>query len=129
MPPEAPGPRCASHPAADAVHTCQRCGRFACAACARTESGVVLCLACLARPEARLTPSPRAKRALAMGLVGLHGVVVLLPIAAWLARAELRAIEAGDAPPAGKPWAQGALAASIAGALLWLVLAVVLLGE
>lgn len=88
----------------------------------------MLRLACLARPEARLTPSPRAKRALVLGLVGLHGVVVLLPVAAWLARAELRAIEAGDAPPAGRPWAQGALAASLAGALVWLVVAAVLAG-
>jgi hypothetical protein len=54
-----------------------------------------------------------------MALVGFHGVVVLLPIAAWVARTELVAISDGAAPVAGRPWAQGALGLSLAGAVLW----------
>jgi hypothetical protein len=101
-----------------ATGVCDRCGRFGCGRCIPA-ADVEWCTECLARPEARLTPSPTAQRALWMALVGFHGVVVLLPIAAWLARMELIAISAGTSPVAGRPWAQGALGLSLAGAVLW----------
>lgn len=83
-------------------------------------------MGCLGRPEVRLAPSQRAKRSFWLALLGLHGVVVLLPVALWIARAELQAIEGGDAPTAGKPWAQGALAVCGIGVVLWLIIAMVL---
>ena len=109
--------RCAVHDAA-ATGVCGRCGRFGCEACLppATEPW---CTECLARPRARLTPSPAARQALWMALVGFHGVVVLLPFAAWSARRELEAINRGTSPLAGKPWAQGALAVSVFGLVLW----------
>ena len=110
--------RCAVHDVA-ATGVCGRCGRFGCGTCLSTDGW---CAECLSRPLARLTPSPEARRALWLALLGLHGVVVLLPIAAWSARRELNAITAGRAPMAGKPWAQGALAVSMLGVVLWSML-------
>lgn len=115
---------CAAH-GTPAAAVCARCGRFACGACLGAEG---LCTECLARPEVRLRPSPEARRALLMALLGFHGVVVLLPVAAWLARAELEAIARGTAPPPGKPWAQGALVLALVGMVGWFVVLVAWLG-
>lgn len=115
---------CAVH-GTPAAAACTRCGRFACEACLGAEG---LCTQCLARPEVRLRPSPEARRALWMALLGFHGVVVLLPVAAWLARAELEAIARGTAPLAGKPWAQGALALALGGVIAWFIGLVAWLG-
>jgi hypothetical protein len=112
---------CSAHQVA-ATGVCARCGRFGCAACLSTVSGEPWCSACLARPEARLTPSPEAKRALLAALLGFHGIVVLLPVAAWLALRELERIKRRDAPEAGKPWAHGALAISVLGLAGWALL-------
>ncbi len=100
---------CAAHPTVEAAGTCDRCGRFACSACGRAEAGLFLCAECLARPEARLIASAESKRALVFALLGLHGLFFLVPMAFWLARTEVVAIENGHSPQAGKPWAQGAL--------------------
>jgi hypothetical protein len=123
--PEAP-PECARHPTVLATASCPRCGRFACAACLREEQGQALCLDCLARPQVRLEPSPRAKLALWLSLLGLHGVLVFLPAGLWLAREERKAIDAGAAPSAGRPWVEGARLASMAGVVAWAVLGMVL---
>lgn len=117
MTPEAPVSLCSKH-GVPATGVCDRCGCFGCAACIPLAE-VEWCTECLARPEERLRPSHAAQRALWMSLAGFHGVVVLLPIAGWMARAELIAISAGASPVAGRPWAQGALALSITGAVLW----------
>ncbi len=109
--------RCAAHDTA-ATGVCERCGRFGCEPCL-PKAAEPWCSECLARPKARLTPSPAARRALWLALAGLHGVVVLLPIAAWSARRELEAITRGTSPLAGRPWAQGALALSLLGLALW----------
>ena len=112
---------CAVHATA-ATGVCARCGRFGCAACL-SASREPWCTECLARPEARLTPSPEAKQALLLALLGFHGLVVLLPFAAWRARRELEAIAHGTAPVAGRPWAQGALVLSVTGLVGWSLLA------
>src|SRR5262245_29409113 len=127
--PDLEGPaRCARHPAVAAAAACERCGRFACDACGRTEDQRFLCAECLARPEVRLAASPRARRSLWLALIGFHGLLVLLPVAFWIARAELSAIERGDAPGAGRPWAQGAMAICGVGAVIWLIIAMVAIG-
>jgi len=105
-----------------ATGVCARCGRFGCAACLATGE-LRWCSECLARPEARLESSPRAKRALVFALLGFHGLVPLLPAALWLARRERTAIELHQAPPAGRPLVQGARAISLVGLAVWLVLA------
>ena len=117
MTPEAPVSLCPKHDV-PATGVCDRCGRFGCALCIPL-ADVEWCTDCLARPEARLSPSPVAQRALWMSLLGFHGVLVLLPFAAWISRKELQAISDGIAPVAGRPWAQGALAISGVGLLLW----------
>ena len=108
--------QCAVHPVA-ATGICGRCGRFGCAQCLNETAW---CVQCQARPEARLLPSDRAKTALMLSLFGLHGVVVLLPVALWLARKELAAIERGKSVPAGIPYARGSIAIAGAGSVLWL---------
>lgn len=118
---EVMAPRCAAHPDVEALGTCGRCGRFTCARCGRDGFGQHLCDGCLARPQARLAASPRAKQALLCAVLGLHGVVVLLPVAAWLARAELREVAAGRSNPGGRAWAQGALMLSALAAVAWLL--------
>ncbi|MFZ5439747.1 MAG: hypothetical protein ACOZQL_07045 [Myxococcota bacterium] len=111
--------RCFFHDVS-ATGVCARCGRFGCAACLSAPEG--WCADCLGRDEVRLTPSRRAKQALLLALLGLHGVLVVLPVAWWLAARELESITAGTAPSAGRPWAQGArwlvLAALVGWALL-----------
>ncbi|MEY4575857.1 MAG: hypothetical protein RL701_560 [Pseudomonadota bacterium] len=39
-------PRCAVHPARNAIRTCERCGNYACAACAPGSSAAGLCASC-----------------------------------------------------------------------------------
>ena len=112
---------CVEHQVA-ATAVCTRCGRFGCGACLSSVNAEPWCGECLARPEARLTPSPEAKRALLVALLGLHGLVVLLPVAAWLARRELDRITARAAPEAGRPWVHSALAISLFGLVAWSVL-------
>lgn len=107
---------------APAIGTCERCGQFVCADCQRVEAAVSLCLACWSRPELRLEPSPRAKRALWLALGGLHGLLPLLLISLWVAGRELQAIEAGRAPTAGRPWVVTARLIAGAGGALWAVL-------
>lgn len=113
--------RCVEHQV-EATGLCARCGRFGCGVCLSTVSGEPWCRECLARPEARLTPSPESKQALLVALLGLHGVVVLLPVAVWVARRELDRITARASPEAGRPWANGALAIALFGLVAWSVL-------
>lgn len=118
---EVSAPRCPAHPDADAVGTCARCGRFTCAQCGRVSFGAHLCDGCLARPEARLAVSARAKQALLCAVLGLLGVVVLLPVGAWLARSELREVALGRSPEAGRDVAKGALTLAAVATVAWLV--------
>jgi hypothetical protein len=111
-------PRCAEH-AADAVAACARCGAYVCAGCSKEVEERRLCTACLARPEVRLRPSPRARRALWTALLGFHGLVPLLPLSLWWTRAELRDIERGHAPAPGRPFAQVARIIAWVGLGLW----------
>ena len=127
MVPEEHSARCAQHTDVEAKDTCSRCGRFVCASCSREEVEGCLCAECLARPEVRLGASPRAKRAVWLALVGLHGLVILLPVALWVARAELAAINAGEAPVAGRPWAQGATILAAVAAVAWLTIGMIVM--
>lgn len=116
--------QCGNHPESVAMGACERCGRFACVACGRSENQRFLCVECFARPDVRLVPSQRAKRSLWLALIGLHGVVFMLPVAIWSARMELIAIERGDSSVAGKPWARGAIAICGVAAVGWLIVGI-----
>jgi len=115
---EALPPQCPVH-GVPAAAICARCGRFACGECLRPAPDGGLCDECHARPAARLTASARARRALLFGALGFHGLLPLLVAGGWLGRAELQAITRGEAPAAGRPYAQGAVAFAFAGAVLW----------
>jgi hypothetical protein len=111
----------------EAAEICDRCGRFVCAACLRVHSHARLCAECDARPEVRLAATPRARRALGFAVAGFHGVLPLLLIAGWMARAELAAVGRGEAPAASRPYAQVALGLAFAGVAIWgVVLAAVI---
>ena len=106
----------------EAIATCERCGAFTCGAC--LVPGQPFCAPCGARPEWRLRASPRAVRALLWSVLGLHGLVPLLPLAlrhAWL---ELAAIAQGRAPLGGQPYARAAQWIAGAGCVLWLGVAI-----
>ena len=121
MTPQPPSSLCPLH-TTPASGVCARCGRFGCGSCL-SGAEEPWCTDCLARPEARLTPSPEAKRALLMALLGFHGLVPLLAVAAWSSLAELERIGRDAAPAAGRPWAQGALGISVLGLVLWAIVA------
>jgi hypothetical protein len=114
--------RCSVHDT-PATGVCARCGRYACAACLAPALGAAWCTECRARPDAQLTPSPEAKRALWLALAAFHGVLPLLPFAMWSARQELKRIEAGQASRAGQPWAVGAWWLSLGALVLWITIA------
>ena len=76
------GATCSQHPEVPAVHACERCGDFICAACARSirKVAIVYCPACLERREAYL-----AEGKLGGGAVNLRrtavvcGVISMIP--------------------------------------------------
>lgn len=98
--------RCARHPEAPAVDTCQRCGAFVCGDCLELREGRGYCPDCFIRSQS----GPASKRAIAaivLGIVGLNcgflpGVIGLL-----LSYRELAAIDAGEAPDTGRSLARG----------------------
>jgi hypothetical protein len=98
----ASGARCPTHPDAAAVEVCQRCGAFVCAQCLELKGAQVFCPACAARQGAAGKASARAMASMVLGVCGLQCGFVWGLIALPLAYAELRAIESGEAPAAGK---------------------------
>lgn len=95
---------CARHPGVPSAFTCDRCGRFACEACA---GGGGLCSECFVRASGGPS-SALAKVGLALGVLGTF---TLLPGVAALAVGviERRRIAEGRAPPSGMPLARGAI--------------------
>ncbi len=103
-----PAPRCARHPDALAVGTCARCGTFGCGDCLQPFEGQPTCDGCALRLTERSAPSARAKLALWLGIAGINFTLLPGIVALFLARRELAAIARGEAPVAGKPYAQAA---------------------
>ena len=58
---------------------------------------------------------PRAARALVLGLLGVHGLFFLSPIAAVLGAIELSAIRDGQSPVGGRGAARAALVLGLCG--------------
>ena len=111
-----PGARCARHGERGATGVCHRCGDYLCGLCAKRSEGRLSCEVC----AERLTRGhgARAARALVLGLLGVHGLFFLSPVAAVLGAIELRAIRDGDSPVGGRGPARAALALGICGVLM-----------
>ena len=89
---------CAAHSARTAS-ACVRCGDYVCAACRVWVRERPHCVPCRDRVGTR--PSRRAHLALLMASLGMCGVLPAL-VGGGMAIAELRAIQRGEAPPAGE---------------------------
>lgn len=121
-----PGARCATHGERGATGLCHRCGDYLCGLCARRLAGRLFCAKC----ATRLTEghAPRAARALVLGLLGVHGLFFLAPVAAVLGALELRAIGAGESPLGGRGAALAAFWLGLCGIAMPLSIAAVFLG-
>ncbi|MDY7226261.1 DUF4190 domain-containing protein [Hyalangium rubrum] len=105
---EAPGtppPACPFHPAQGTVVACHRCGVLTCVACLSLSGARGWCRSC----EEHSRRGPASRRAVASGVLGSVGLCCafapgLLGLA--LGYAELRSIERGDSPRAGREWAK-----------------------
>ncbi|MFT3841316.1 MAG: hypothetical protein QM723_30275 [Myxococcaceae bacterium] len=91
------GATCAIHQAAAAAMVCNRCGRFTCVGC--TSSDGLQCAECFVWSERQI--SKRAYATVALGLIGLFGVLPATAAVPWLARRERRAIADGRSPRGG----------------------------
>lgn len=102
------GARCAKHAARAATGVCARCGDYLCGLCGRRVAERLYCQPC----SERLTGehSKRSVHALVLGLLGVHGLFFLAPIALVLSGLELGAIRAGEAPLGGRGLARAGLA-------------------
>jgi ABC-type Fe3+ transport system permease subunit len=113
MSPLAPGAtaRCPDHPDREARDVCVRCGRFVCGTCLELgEEQETLCTACYARTTTRGKASGQAVGALVLALVGLNCMMPFLGIVSVvLGNSEVRAIERGESPSAGRNLAKGAI--------------------
>jgi hypothetical protein len=103
--PENRPPPCTFHPEQVSVAPCRRCGALACVACLALSGARGWCRAC----EERSRGGSASRRAMASGVLGGVGLCCafipgLLGLA--LGYAELRSIERGDAPRAGREWAR-----------------------
>lgn len=109
----APGTHCAQHVDRVAMGMCHRCGAYLCGLCAKGLADRTFCEAC----AERLTTGhgPRAARALVLGLLGVHGLFFLAPVAAVLAAIELTAIRDGQSPVGGRGPARAGLALGLCG--------------
>jgi hypothetical protein len=96
--------RCAAHGVA-ALATCSRCGDYLCADCRVWKNERPHCAACRDRLGDR--PSHRARLSLLLVTFGVCGGVPAI-VGFVLARRELRAIRAGEAPAAGEAMAETA---------------------
>jgi hypothetical protein len=108
--------RCAQHPGARAVDACARCGTYVCLDC---------CHGCHAKASRKAAQSRRATLALVCGLLSIHGCLPLGAVAVLVGVAEVRAIERGQAPLAGRNLAIGGIALGALGTALFLGLLVV----
>lgn len=101
-----PGARCASHDR-PATGLCARCGDYLCGACGLRVDDRLYCRGCATRLTAE--HSRRATYALVTGLLAMHGVFPLAPVALVLGGSELAAIRAGEAPLGGRLIARAGL--------------------
>ncbi len=120
-----PGARCAKHDSRPATGVCGRCGDYLCGLCGRRVGERLYCAGCAERLTT--THSRRAVYALVLGLLGVHGLFVLAPVALVLGGLELGAIREGDAPVGGTGLARAGLwlgaagvAMPISALLVWL---------
>jgi hypothetical protein len=115
---------CALHLRVQAVGACDRCGTFACSECLKPDEGKSFCARCYPRIF-QGPPSMLAQVSVALGVLGFCGY---LPAVAALVTSsiELRRIERGESPIAGRSWARSARAmAWIYTALLVIVMSAV----
>lgn len=101
------GARCATHPQDAAVEVCRRCGSFVCGSCLQLLASGVFCPPCYERSNASAKASPQAIASLVLGLVGLNCMFVPGVVGLVLAQKELRRIEEGSSPEAGRNLARG----------------------
>ncbi|WP_157232023.1 DUF4190 domain-containing protein [Hyalangium minutum] len=104
-PPPAP---CHLHPEQGAVAPCRRCAALSCVSCLALSGAHGWCRTC--EEHARLGSASR--RAVASGVLGGAGLcLAFVPglLGLVLAYAELRSIERGDTPRAGREWARAGL--------------------
>ena len=121
------GARCARHASRVATGMCARCGDYVCGACGRRAGERLFCEGCADRT--RVEHSPRAARCLLLGLLSVHGLFVLAPVALALSLLELEAIKAGQAPLGGAVLARAGvwlgasgIALPVSALLLWTAL-------
>jgi hypothetical protein len=98
-------PSCATHPEQLSVAPCRRCGASTCVSCLALSGARGWCRAC----EERSRLGPASTRAMVSGVLGGVGLCcTFLPglIGLTIGYAELRSIERGDAPRAGREWAR-----------------------
>jgi hypothetical protein len=122
-----PGARCATHGQRAATGVCGRCGDYLCGSCGQRVGERLYCIACAQRSTSE--HSRRSLHALLLGLVGVHGVFVLAPVALTLATLELGAIRAGEAPVGGAGFARAGvllgslgIAMPVSALLAWLAM-------
>jgi hypothetical protein len=120
------GARCAKHSARAATGVCARCGDYLCGACGRRVAERLYCDACAQRLVGE--HSKRSVHALVLGLLGMHGLFFLAPVALVLSGLELGAIRSGEAPLGGRGLARAGLvlgtcgiAIPVSALLLWWV--------
>lgn len=118
--------RCAQHPGARAVDACARCGTYVCLdCCVLDDDTATYCHGCHAKASRKAAQSRRATLALVCGLLSIHGCLPLGAVAVLVGVAEVRAIERGQAPLAGRNLAIGGIALGALGTALFLGLLVV----
>lgn len=110
------GARCARHASRVATGMCARCGDYVCGACGRRAGERLFCEGCAERT--RIEHSPRAVRGFVLGLLGVHGLFVLAPVALVLSLLELAAIKSGHAPLGGNAFARAGVWLGVSGIAL-----------
>jgi hypothetical protein len=111
-----PGAKCATHAQRPATGVCTRCGDYLCGGCGRRVGARLYCPPCGERVKQE--HGPRAVRSLWMGLLSMHGVVVLAPFAIVFGVLELGDIRDGRAPVGGLWLARVGLYAGILGLVI-----------
>jgi hypothetical protein len=89
-------PQCALHPVAT-DRICARCGAFTCDGCLSADGRI--CSRCFVLTEQQI--SGRAYAAIALGLIGLFGVLPAAIAVPFVVRRERTAIQNGDSPRGG----------------------------